>query len=121
MLLRNPAEDQVFESLVELDLASPNGDFRTTLQRLEEPMAGKYVRRIEAWLEMAAGIEARSLGAPSSTELPSGSSIGRSVSHPKFGRGVVRAVEIGGSVLLTVEFEEHGVKRIAEGFVTYGS
>ena len=49
---------------------------------------------------------------------PKVNSVGRLVSHPEMGRGVV--IEDGGDIL-TVAFKERGIKKVARGYLTFES
>lgn len=70
-------------ALDDLDLYPPLASFAEALARLEPPMPRRFRERIEAWLDLARAIEARTGCPPPAARRPI------AVSHPKFGMGEV--------------------------------
>lgn len=101
------------ERFRQLDLAPPFAPFRQVMESIEPPMPTRFARRIEAWLDLASGIETR--GARPEVAPPS--AVGREVTHGKFGRGVIRAVEPGPMEIATVEFADGSTRRLAMRFL----
>lgn len=95
------------------DLYEPRTDFETALRNLDPPMSRTFAARLVGWVDLAANIEMRASGL--AVEQPA-TPLGKTVAHPKFGRGVIRKYE-GPHEIATIEFEEHGEKRIALRFV----
>lgn len=101
--------------LDELELTETRQDLADALRELEPPMSAKYRHRLESWLDMAAGIEARSSGA--TAQPPATLAPGARVRHPELGPGTVTAIRPGPRPLATVEFELHGSRKLLASFL----
>lgn len=104
------------EHLFQLEI-SGGGDLTEFLDRLEPPMESRFRSRLEAWLDLAAGIEARADG--TAKPVASGAlGVGSKVMHAQWGSVVITALRAGVKPLATVDFREHGVKKLLVSFLT---
>lgn len=78
-----PSPREREDALSAIDLYAPLGTLADALAALEPPMPRRFRERIEAWLDLARGIELRARGTTTERRTP------ETVSHPKLGRGRV--------------------------------
>lgn len=96
-----------------LDLPLPPQQAVDVFAELDPPMQRRFRSAIESWLDTAAAIEARIGTSPAVPTF----GVGAKVRHAQWGEGVIRALKPGAKPLATVEFEQHGQKKLLVSFL----
>ena len=98
-----------------LDIPEPAQALDAALAEIDPPMERRFRSAIEAWVDKAAGIEAR-LHARSVAPEPT-FVVGAKVSHAQWGEGVILAVTPGPKPSATVAFSGQGDKKVLLSFL----